>query len=204
MLNLRERLLILEQQEKQLLQLLASIVVPGQAFTAHQLHGYLFVFGIGKRTIAQSTGFRSMIDARNFMCAAGLLRMQIDTAMRLNALNLVSNVNAFLDAWIAGTKLSKFKSADGQKMHDVYLIEQLGKAYPWVLEVYQQTSSFIHFSSRHAWATVTGLNEDERTFNFLIGPSDPDRPEEDYFEIVDAFGAANKMASDLTKNIFIQ
>lgn len=201
--SLEDRLLGLELQEKEFLHLLASLIIPGTEFTAFQLHAYLFVFGIGKRTVAQSVGFRSMIGARNFICGAGLLRMQIDSAMRLNAVNLVQDVASFLDQWIAGKKISMLKSDTGQKLTDFYLVERLGEIYPWVPDVYSQTSSFIHFSSRHAWATVTRVDEEEREFHFQIGPHEDNHPDEAFLEIVDAFAAANQMIGDLTKGAFV-
>ena len=43
---------------------------------------------------AQARGFRDLIEARNFPCAAAILRLQIDTAMRINALSLVDDPDA--------------------------------------------------------------------------------------------------------------
>ena len=38
------------------------------------------------RTMATSVGFRKMIEEKNFICAASLLRIQLDTALRFTHL----------------------------------------------------------------------------------------------------------------------
>lgn len=73
---------------------------------------------------------------------------------------------------------------NGNKLHDTELLKELAVKFPWVQEVYAQTSAFIHFSARHAWANVSQINEQERTFRLEISPEDPERPEHDYFEKV--------------------
>ena len=55
----------------------------------------LFVIRGIKRAPALATGFRQLIESRNFTCAASLLRMQIDTAARLHALTYIEDVNTF-------------------------------------------------------------------------------------------------------------
>lgn len=199
--SLADRLQAIEKQEKKLLKLIAPTLQPGQPFSASGFHGHLFIIGAGKRTVAQSAGFRNMIGSRNFVCASSILRMQIDTAMRLNALNLVADVPIFLEAWSNGEKFSKLKSAAGNKLHDTELLKELAVKFPWVQEVYAQTSAFIHFSARHTWACISQLNEQERTFRLEISPEDPERPEHDYFEIVSCFSATNDIIGTLVGEV---
>ncbi len=188
---------LIEKQEQQLLELIAPLLKPGQPFSAHGFRGFMFIIGAAKRTVAQSAGFRSMIESRNFVCASGLLRMQIDTAMRLNALNVVADVPLFLEAWSNGEKFSKLKSASGNKLHDAELLKELAFKFPWVQEVYSQTSAFIHFSVRHTWVSVAKMNEQERIVTFQISPEDSRRPEHDYYEIVSCFSDTNAIIREL-------
>ena len=47
------------------------------------------------RSLAQCSGFRALIEARNYICAASILRLQIDTALRFFAAFLVDNPHEF-------------------------------------------------------------------------------------------------------------
>ncbi|MBZ9905287.1 hypothetical protein LB557_04575 [Mesorhizobium sp. BR115XR7A] len=53
-----------------------------------------FILGATQRTLSQSRGFRTLIETRNFPSATILLRTQIDTAMRINGLRMMANVEA--------------------------------------------------------------------------------------------------------------
>ncbi len=117
----------IEQQETALLRLLENCVALG-VFTSRQLHAYLFLFGIGKRTLAQSAGFRAMIEVRNFVCGAGLLWMQIDTAMRLNAIHVAGDIDSFLDAWVSGKKIRTFDQSPEKRCKITSSFESLGKS----------------------------------------------------------------------------
>lgn len=153
-----------------------------------------FVLGAVKRILALSAGFRGLIEARNFTCAASLLRLQIDTAARVYALREISDLNDFGLRLISGERFSHQKANNGQKLKDVYIIGELEKAYPWVKKVYEETSDFIHLSGRHFFASISSLNDQERTVNIEIGPTDPKRPETDYFEVLEAFFEATKLS----------
>ena len=44
-----------------------------------------FGMGIGRRALALSSGFRLMVEHRNSLCALPIVRMQLDTSLRLYA-----------------------------------------------------------------------------------------------------------------------
>ena len=156
-------------------------------------HADMFVLGAVRRTLAQAKGFRELVVSKNFPCAAGILRMQIDTAMRVNALTLVENRDACCQAVLEGTKFNSLKDAGGNKLTDAFLRKQLSEAYPWVTPVYEQASDFIHLSGRHLYNSILTTDDESRTVRFVIGGTDPSRPDEAYFEIVDAFFESTKI-----------
>lgn len=147
----------------------------------------LFVLGASKRLIAVSSGFRSLMSVRNFTCAAALLRMQIDTVARLNAFRLVDNPNELCDAVISGKRFDKQKDRHGRFLKDSYLIQSLDAEFPWVSSVYKETSGFIHLSERHVFATMFNADDQTRSISIQISAEDPERPDDHYFEILDAF-----------------
>lgn len=160
-------------------------------------HTDFFVLGAVRRVLAQTAGFRNLIEAKNFPCAAAILRLQIDTAMRINALRLLDNTDAACDAVMDGQPFNKLKDREGKKLQDAYLREKLAEDHPWVNEVYRQTSDFIHLSGRHFHSAISHTVEETRMAYFMIGAEDPHRPESAYYEIVDTFLRASKMAGVL-------
>jgi hypothetical protein len=160
-------------------------------------HSDLFVLGATKRVLSLASGFRTLIEARNFTCCAGLLRMQIDTASRVNALKLVDDMNALCEKILSGIRLDKQKDREGNFLRDAWLISKLSKEFPWVGNVYKETSGFIHLSERHLFSSIAKTDDAKRTVHFSISADDPRRPDEAYFEILDCFFEATKMAGTL-------
>jgi hypothetical protein len=181
--SLADRLARIDKLEAELLRKSAALF--GKHDSIYQTD--LFMMGALKRTLAQSRGFRDMISAQNFPCAAAILRLQIDTAMRVNAIRLVENREALCSALLGGQRFNTLKDGAGKKMTDAYLREKLAEHHSWITEVYQQTSDFIHLSGRHFFLSIVSMDSSTRTMRFLIGAHDPPCPEEDYFEVADTF-----------------
>jgi hypothetical protein len=89
--SLSQRISRLERLDDQIVRKASALFSSGAGFSSSDF----FVFGAFKRTLAQSKGFRDLISAKNFPCAAALVRCQIDTAVRVNALAFVGNPDAF-------------------------------------------------------------------------------------------------------------
>lgn len=160
-------------------------------------HTDFFMLGALRRILAQAKGFRELIENKNFPCAAAILRLQLDTAMRLNGLTLVEDVNAACKAVLDDTPFNKLKDRDGVRLQDAHLRKVLAKEHPWIDEVYKQTSDFIHLSGRHFYSAISHTNDDTRMAYFMIGGEDPARPETVYYEIADVFLRASKLAGGL-------
>jgi hypothetical protein len=156
-----------------------------------------FIMGAMRRTLAQARGFRDLIKTRNFPCAAALLRLQLDTAMRVNALSMVEDPDAVCKAVLEGEQFNRLKSRDGQKLSDAFLREKLAEEHPWISMVYKQTSDLVHLSGRHFQVSIAGTDDETGAAFFFISGHDPDRPDETYFEVVDAFFKATKVSGML-------
>lgn len=133
----------------------------------------LYAIGIVRRATALSSGFRSMVELRNGLCALPIVRMQLDTALRLYAGFFVSDHFAFCQAVINGTKITQLKADDGSKMFDNYLLKRVAQTNPWMLDVYELTSGHVHFSHRHIREALR--DEKDGKINVVIGPNDHDR-----------------------------
>lgn len=74
----------------------------------------LYIIGAIKRSLGVSAGFRLLVESENFQCAAALLRLNLDTAMRLYALHLVADVDDHIRALMGGAKLGTLRAKDGR------------------------------------------------------------------------------------------
>lgn len=181
--TLEEKLAKIERADKAILNMFKDAMQPGA-----DMHMSDFVLiGVAKRTLALSEGFRGLIEARNFTCAAALVRMQLDTALRIFAAGLVHNSEDYARAVFMGEPIDKIKDRDGKRLTDSYLAKRLNEQFPWVEGVYKELCGLVHFTSRHIFAGAAKLNEEERIVHFQISGKDPPRPDSDYFEIVDAY-----------------
>jgi hypothetical protein len=163
-------------------------------------HTDMFVMGALRRTLAQAQGFRDLLMAKDFPCAAGILRMQLDTAMRVNGLRLVAERDQCCKDLLSGKQFNKLKDVAGNKLTDGYLRQKLAEDHPWISPVYEQTSDFIHLSGRHFY--IVSTDDESRIARFVFSGKDPPRPDETYFEIVDTFFEATKLVGLLMLGYF--
>lgn len=192
-LSLADRLNRIDQLESELTRKAAGIMGKGVSLS----HADFFVFGALRRTLAQARGFRDLIEARNFPCAAAILRLQIDTAMRVNALALVDDPDAICKAVLDGQKFNRLADRNGKRMSDAYLRQKLAEKHSWISPVYEQTSDFVHLSGRHFEVSIARTDDETRLAYFQIAGHDPHRPDETYFEVVDTFFEATRLAGML-------
>ncbi|MGR9426294.1 hypothetical protein [Rhizobium leguminosarum] len=192
-INLAERLKRIEQLEDELIRKGAGIISAG----ADLSHADFFIFGALRRTLAQARGFRDLINARNFPCAAAILRLQLDTAMRVNALSIVDDVDAACKAVLDGEQFNRLKDRDGTRLSDSHIRKKLAETHPWISPVYERTSDFVHLSGKHFEVSIARTDDETRMAYFQISGHDPQRSEETYFEAVDTFFEATKLAGML-------
>lgn len=113
-----------------------------------------------------------LIKSANYVTAAHLVRPHLDNYLRLYAAWLVDNPQDFAKQVWAGTLVLKIKDKNGAPMTDAHLKSKAVKDYPWMEDVYNETSGFVHFSDKHI-ANATSLSkEKERTLETCISETD--------------------------------
>ncbi len=153
-----------------------------------------FVLGALKRILANSHAFRLLIEAKIFPCAAAILRMQLDTAMRLNGLTLAEDMHKCVTAVLNGEHFRQQRASSGDKMTDKFLHEKLAKQHAWVSSVYEETSDLVHLSGKQFYQSIAELNDCDGTFSLQVSSTDKTMDEQAYYEVVDAFLDATKLA----------
>lgn len=150
----------------------------------------LFLYGAAKRTLAQAEAFRAMEDARNATVAASLVRLQLDSLLRLYTLWWVENADRFNRDVLDGAQIKKLKAADGAVMTDAWLYRRLASEIPWIETVYRESSGFVHFSGRHMLAVMQPCNDDKEESAGIVlnlDPSDRDRPPNYFNQLAASF-----------------
>lgn len=133
----------------------------------------LLSVAVYRRSMSLIAGFSDMIRSNNFTCAVPLIRMQLDNALRFYATTLVQNPDKFVAKFISGTHIGDFTDFEtGRKLSDTYLVKHLGKKFPGIIQVYRDTSGFIHLSEKHLFSTLGKKSNAERTISVTIGSDD--------------------------------
>jgi hypothetical protein len=181
--TLDDKLARIERLDSELLRKFGEMTVKGGPM---YISDFILV-GAAKRTLALSDGFRGHIREKNFTCAAALLRMQLDTALRLHAATLYSSPQEYAQKIFEGARVDRLKGRDGNKFTDAYLARKLSEEHPWVKKMHDELCEFVHFSNRHYFSAVARTNDETQVVYRQVSAKDPKRPDEDYFEILDAY-----------------
>lgn len=158
-----------------------------------------------KRSLSLCSGFSTMVRSDNYLCAASLLRLQLDSCLRLFSAFLVDRPHEMASMVLKGVAIRKQKDSAGKLMTDQYLVERLSEKYPWVSSVYQNASGFIHLSEKHILSMIESCDENG-SFSMRIGTLDQSIPPFLWQELVEAFLAITDILFEyvsgwvLTKN----
>ncbi len=132
-----------------------------------------FLIGALNRTINISKAYVHLIRENNFIAAAPLIRVNIDTLLRLYA-SLISEFdrNTFAQKVMDGEIISKMKlNGTNKLLQDKLLYSELSKidGMHWVEDIYKAGSAFVHFEKSHIFSSLKQSEEDRHTFNMTIG-----------------------------------
>ena len=173
-----------ERLSKELISVSSRIVKTGDMF-----HMDILTMAVVNRALELSDGFKELILSEKFLCAAPLLRLQIDNLLRYSAAWLVDQPDEFVMEVMKGTSVRTLKDASGKRMTDFYLVQRLTSEIPWVESVYNKTCGYIHFSESH-FSKVMLTTEEDGQFSIGIGTQSKKVPESIYIEAIEAFNAA--------------
>jgi len=147
------------------------------------------------RSAALCQGFQNMVDQKNFICAASILRLQLDNALRFASVFLVSDPHSFASAIMDGKRIKDFEDKSGNLMTDAYLVKWMSKKHAWIAKVYETTCGYIHLSDQHILQAIESRTDD-RTFIFKMSATDEHLSEESFVEAIEAFCAATEVFHD--------
>lgn len=134
----------------------------------------IYLNGILNRSVNLIRGFALLMRDKNFIAAAPLVRLHLDSLLRLFAPQLINfNVDDFAMQVMKGTSIRKIKDKENKNLTDTRLVEKLNEigGFEWVQRVYDTGNSFVHYSDQTIFASMKATGAD-RIVNFTIGQHD--------------------------------
>lgn len=130
--------------------------------------------------------------------AAPLLRMQIDTLVRVSYTARVERPEEVARYLLEGGEFRNRKDPDGKLLTDRRLGALAAPYHPWVSAVYRATSGWVHLSPAHVLATwQLKETDDPETLGNLVGAT-PIRPEQvPLAALQELIGAMTKATEEL-------
>ncbi|MBK9623048.1 MAG: hypothetical protein IPO38_00390 [Rhodocyclaceae bacterium] len=153
----------------------------------------LLAYGAIKRNLSTTTAITQMVSSWNMASARALLRVHIDTALRISAAWLVEQPHDFALKVIGGHRIDKLKDQAGAKLTDAHLVEIRAAEYPWLPKVYESLSGYIHFSGSHVFDSVASLGDEDMSISFEVAATDYKFPESSWNEILECTREATGM-----------
>ena len=125
----------------------------------HELTEFnLFCIAILNRTINLNRGFVSLIKEQNYIAAAPLVRLNIDSLLRLFASSQSEfDYETFANKVRNGEKIAMMLDSEKKKkLGDSELVKRLKKipGFSWVNKIYDIGSGFVHFSNQHIYSSL--------------------------------------------------
>jgi hypothetical protein len=124
-------------------------------------------------------GFIAAFDSWNPVVAAPLLRMQVDSLIRLAYMAHAPRADAVAHHIFAGREFRTLKDDEGKTLTDCRLRKHAEDVHPWIGSVYQETSGWVHLSPAHlraAWRLGPAKAGDGQ--GLVLSGSVPIRPEQ--------------------------
>lgn len=137
------------------------------------------------RTVNINKAYTTLIRDNNFIAAAPLVRINIDTLLRLYA-SIISEFdrNTFASKVIDGELIKKMKlRGTKQTLTDKTLHEELSKVedMEWVSQIYEAGNSFVHFENTHFISSRFISDDETKIMHMTIGFHDAFIPESEKF-----------------------
>ena len=150
------------------------------------------VAAVLNRSLCLLAGFSRLVEQRNLVAAAPLLRLQLDNGLRLSAAWLVDEPHQLAMAVLAGEKISSLRDRFGMRMTDRQLVTTLSADHPWIPSVYEHTSGYVHLSEKHMFNAIQAKPEG-RAVVVKISDRDSFETDDPYLEAIGAFVQCTKL-----------
>lgn len=148
----------------------------GESLSAYDM----FIISILNRVAEINDAFNELTtpDKFNYLGAAPLVRLQLDTLIYAYAGTLVEDFIEFLKCFMAGDKWTKLKDREGNELKESYLVDKLCKLYETdeFRRIYKGASEYMHLSNNHLFMTlyVTETGISQRVGDYSVKDNEED------------------------------
>lgn len=147
-----------------------------------------FCISISNRTINMNRGFITLVKESNFISAAPLVRLSLDSLLRIFAsIHSEFDTEEFAQKVLSGEQIRKMKfHGNNSKMLDANLVRKMADipSLDWIQSLYDRGSAYVHFSINHI-----EISRSEKGGYYKTGISLND----EFVEEVEKVGAAHYM-----------
>lgn len=152
----------------------------------------LYAIGMMHRSQALIDGFCDLVEDKNLLCAAPLIRLQLDNALRFYAAFIVNEPHKFAEEVLKGESVRNLKDKENKRMTDAYLVDKLSPDHAFIKPLYEQTCGFVHFSNTHIYYSMQDIKEDG-TFSFPLQVKGFEVKDEILIQAIDAFKSSTNV-----------
>lgn len=143
----------IENQQDILLELTTKML---KAKNGELLLNDLFFVGAVNRTMKLLAGIVALLPLQNFTACGALLRMHLDTLMKMSYVAQSNDNSEAVQKFIEGEEFYKMKNNLGERLNDKTLKEYTKKYFPQVETVYKETSRLVHFTDKNVVGAFYG------------------------------------------------
>lgn len=144
------------------------------------------VYAILKRSLDTMGAIEFLVKRRNITASVALLRLQLDSLLRIIYLAKNDNPDKVCYNLLSGKSFRNMKDKNGKKLTDVKLRDYARDLFPWIDEVYEKTSKLIHLSEKHIFLTIEEMSENEREMTLSIGEGNANLAESEYLNLINS------------------
>ncbi len=144
----------------------------------------MFFIGVLNRSIDLIDAILILTSRWNFVAAVPLIRLHLDTLLRLSYWRTIKNPDAFIRQILEGKQVTQIKDEEGMKLTDGRLRDYTRSIFPQVDNVYKETSRLVHFSDKHVFTCIEALDEAGRMAGFSIGKGSSKWREKDILSLL--------------------
>lgn len=144
-------------------------------------------------------GFTLIINNGGYSCGVALLRLQLDSVLRLYGITITKDPHETANKIISGEKLSKIKDNSGKQLSDGHLVSLLTKQNSWLKHVYSLCSGYIHLSdtSFHHLLKKSEPVPESNERGIYIGSNESEIEIELKIELIHAFIVATQAIQEI-------
>lgn len=94
-------------------------------------------------------GFKILCQAKNYLCAIQLIRVQIDSCLMVYASLIMKNQKTFFENYERGTDINKLK-VEGKPLTTNFLLTRLEERYNGLTSIYREGCKWVHPTSKRS------------------------------------------------------